>query len=325
MVFPLIKTIKGKKYNYLVHTLKENGQTKKITKYVGSGHLSKEKIKNLIEEHKLFFENQIELLKQQIEIRKYKSEFLTEKQVKWIQELRDNYVLYFEPFSQIEQSGYDDYFKVKYIYNSTNIEGNTLTMSETGLIVKDGITPSGKSLKEVKEVINLKKCIEYRKNYSGDVTEDFIKKLNEIILNNLNEEGGEYKKRPNYISGTDFKPSPPVITPLEMRGLMNWYNEEKSKRHILELACIFHQKFVMIHPFPDGNGRVVRELFNFILSRKKFPEIIFPVKLRKEYFDTLEKGDEGDFKPLIEFSLKILKEQYKDIFSEARGLDNWMP
>ena len=114
------------------------------------------------------------------------------------------------------------------------------------------------------------------------------------------------------------------MVPLEMQGLIKWYNEEKKKRHILELACIFHQKFVMIHPFPDGNGRTVRELFNFILSRKRFPEIIFQVKQRKEYFDALERGDHGDFKPLIEFSFKVLKEEYKEIFNQTRGLDNWL-
>lgn len=82
---------------------------------------------------------------------------------------------YFEPFSEIEKKNYDDYFKVKYIYNSASIEGNTLTMGETGLILKEGIMPTGKSVKEVKEVINLKNCIDFRRNYKGDITEDFIK------------------------------------------------------------------------------------------------------------------------------------------------------
>ncbi len=324
MVYHVVKEVKGKKYNYLIHTFKDSGKTKKITKYIGPGKLPKEKIKKLMEESKIHFETQIILLKQNLAINTYKAEFLTPEKVKWVQELQNQYISYFEPFSEIEKKNYDDYFKVKYIYNSASIEGNTLTMGETGLILKEGIMPTGKSVREVKEIINLKNCIDFRRDYKGDVTEDFIKKLNKTILEGINNGGGEYKKNPNYISGTDFEPTLPMMVPLEMQGLIKWYNEEKKKRHILELACIFHQKFVMIHPFPDGNGRTVRELFNFILSRKRFPEIIFQVKQRKEYFDALERGDHGDFKPLIEFSFKVLKEEYKEIFNQTRGLDNWL-
>ena len=254
----------------------------------------------------------------------YKSEFLTEDQVKWIQKLRDHYITYFEPFSELEKENYEEYFKVRYIYNSASIEGNTLTLGETGLVIKEGLVPEGKSAKEVAEVVNLKNCIEFRKDYKGDITEEFIKDLNKLILGGLNQDAGEYKKRQNYISGTEHTPTPPSITPLEIKGLVKWYNQEKKKRHILELACIFHQKFVMIHPFVDGNGRVSRELFNFILSKKRFPEIIFPVKFRKDYFDALEIGNKGIYKPFIDFALQHLKQQYKGTFENLIGLDNWM-
>jgi len=325
MVYHITKTIKTKKYNYLIHTVKdEQGKFKKISKYVCPGKISKRKLIELINENKPFFDKKIELLKGKIALIRYKADFLTEEQVKWVQKLREHYITYFEAFSDLEKKNYEDYFNVRYIYNSTNIEGNTLTLGETGMVIKEGLVPQGKSVKDVNEATNLKKCMEFRKQYPGDVTEDFIKDLNKIILEGLNPESGEYKKRQNYIAGTEFSPTPPLITPLEMRELIKWYNKEKKEKHILELACLFHQKFVMIHPFVDGNGRVARELFNFILSKKKFPELIFPVKLRKEYFDALEQGDQGNFKPLVEFCFKILKQQYKDIAKDIIGLDNWM-
>jgi Fic family protein len=324
MVHHVIKTIKNKKYNYLVHTIKEDGKFKKISKYLGPGKIPKNKINELIKEYKPFFEERIKLLKGQIALTKYKSNFLTEEQIKWVQRLRDHYITYFEPFSDLEKENYEEYFNVRYVYNSTSIEGNTLTLGETGLVIKEGLVPEGKSAKEVAEVINLKNCMEFRKDYQGDINEEFIRELNRMILAGLSNEAGKYKERQNYIVGTEFIPSPPLTTPLEIKGLVNWYNKEKKKRHILDLACIFHQKFVMIHPFVDGNGRTARELFNFILAKKRFPELIFPVKDRKNYFNMLEEGNKKKYGPFIDFSFKHLKEQYKNIFKNLAGLENWM-
>ena len=150
------------------------------------------------------------------------------------------------------------YFDVELTYNSNAIEGNTLTITETKVILEDGITiGKGKSLREHLEVINHKEAIDYvedivRKNI--DISERVIKDIHYIILKSINNENaGKYRSINVLISGSSHRPIEHLLVNEKMKELVNWYDENKDKLHPIELAAEFHFRFVYIHPFIDDH------------------------------------------------------------------------
>lgn len=200
------------------------------------------------------------------------------------------------------------YFDVELTYNSNAIEGNTLTITETKVILEDGITiGKGKSLREHLEVINHKEAIDYvedivRKNI--DISERVIKDIHYIILKSINNENaGKYRSINVLISGSSHRPIEHLLVNEKMKELVNWYDENKDKLHPIELAAEFHFRFVYIHPFIDGNGRTARLLMNLILMRNGYPIAVIKNENRSEYMNALEKesstGDLRDFIKIV--------------------------
>lgn len=187
------------------------------------------------------------------------------------------------------------YFDVELTYNSNAIEGNTLTITETKVILEDGLTiGKGKSFREHLEVINHKEAIEYvddviTKNI--DISERVIKDLHHIILKSIdNKNAGEYRKSNVLISGSEHRPPEHFLVEERMRELVRWYKENKDKEHPIKLAAEFHLKFVYIHPFIDVNGRTSRLLMNLILMRNGYPVTVIKNENREEYMKALEKA-----------------------------------
>ena len=319
-----LKTISGRRYNYIESTLRVGSRVHTISKYIGRGKISKGRINELIENHLPYFktrEKQLQLYSKKI---KYPNIILTEKQRDYIDTLKDEYIAHKEAFSDIQKRNYEKTFLTKYVHNTTSIEGNTLTLGETDLLINKGIAPDGKKAQEIKEVTNMVNCIEYRKNQLADISMPFIKKINKILLNEIVETGGTFKKVQNYITGSDLITTPPLLVNNEIKELIKWYNDYKNSRHIIEVACIFHQRFVMIHPFDDGNGRTARELVNFILEKRGFPSVIYKSKNVGKYYTALELGNQGDNKPLIELTLYDIKLDYGHMLDKEIILDNWV-
>lgn len=187
------------------------------------------------------------------------------------------------------------YFDVELTYNSNAIEGNTLTITETKVILEDGLTiGKGKSLREHLEVINHKEAIDYvddiiTKNI--DISERVIKDLHYIILKSIdNKNAGEYRKSNVLISGSAHRPPEHFLVDENMKDLILWYKENKDKVHPIKLAAEFHFKFVYIHPFIDGNGRSARLLMNLILMMNGYPVTVIKIENRDEYMKALEKA-----------------------------------
>lgn len=213
------------------------------------------------------------------------------------------------PFSKFAIDSLKKYYDVELTYNSNAIEGNTLTITETKVVLEDGITiGKGKTLKEHLEVINHKEAIDYiedivRKDI--DINETVIKNLHYIILKSINNENaGVYRNVNVLISGSEHRPPENFLVEEQMRELICWYNENKSKLHPIELAAIFHHKYTYIHPFIDGNGRSGRLLTNLILMRNGYPICVIKIEDRDEYMNALEKAsvieDYSDFMKVIE-------------------------
>ncbi|MFD2409063.1 Fic family protein [Paenibacillus rhizoplanae] len=214
-------------------------------------------------------------------------------------------------------------FELEYTHNSTAIEGNTLTLLETKVVLEDGISVGGKMLREIYEVINHNKAYQYIKSCINDekpLNEGIIKDIHALLTENIMV-GGVYRNVEVYISGAAH--TPPV--PNEMyQQVKNFYADlaEKNNIDIIELAAWTHAEFVRIHPFADGNGRTSRLIMNYQLLANGYLPISIAKETRLEYFNALEAyAVRRDLKPFADM-IALLEEQQLDRYLgmiERRG------
>lgn len=194
---------------------------------------------------------------------------------------------------------------IKWTYNSNAIEGNTFNLIETKVLLEDGITIGGKSLKEHLEIIGHAEAIYYVEELiinKANLTEKEIKIIHSLVTKGIeNVKSGQYRDIPVFIQGAKHIPPQPFLVSPQMESLLKWYSEEKDM-HPIEKASILHGEFVKIHPFIDGNGRTARLLLNFELMKNEYPPIIIEKEDRYKYYESLEKGSiSGKWKEFIEF------------------------
>ena len=192
--------------------------------------------------------------------------------------------------------------QIEYIYNSNAIEGNTLKLRETQLILEEGITIQGKSLREHLEVRNHPKAIDYIERLTDRrLMLQNILDLHQIITKEIENDAGRFRTTEVRIAGADITPPPAYEVPQLIEELADWHNRNPDELRPIELAAILHHRFVSIHPFHDGNGRVARLLMNQTLIRNGYP--ITPVLNvdRKKYYETLKQADNGNAAAFVNF------------------------
>ncbi|MBU3912571.1 MAG: Fic family protein [Nanoarchaeota archaeon] len=293
MPYTEIKEKNGKKYYYRVKSIRKGEKVNKERVYLGV-NLDKKQIS----------EKEIEADKELL----YLNNILTDKEIKELDKIQQEYL------KQPKENFLNRYevFTSDFTYNSTAIEGNTLTLQETAQLLFEGITPR-KSLREINEIINHKLAFDYLLKYGGDLTKDFICELHklavkETLKEELKTQIGCFRNVQVYIRGTDWLPPKPKEVPKEIKSLLFWYSSNKEKLHPLVLTAYFHAAFETIHPFIDGNGRVGRLIMNFILHKNKYPMINIPNTIKHRYYDALESAQiKGDLMPLIKLLFEILK------------------
>lgn len=192
---------------------------------------------------------------------------------------------------------------VNFTYNSNAIEGNTLTISETKVVL-EGITVGGKTMKEHLEVINHKEAILYLEDLvqsENVLTERMIKNIHSLVLKNIDDQNaGQYRKENVLISGATHRPPAHYLVNEQMEHLLKQYNNEWQNKHAIERASLLHGEFVKVHPFIDGNGRTSRLLMNFELMKAGYPPTIIEAKHRIEYYDALDHAHvTGDYDSFI--------------------------
>ncbi len=209
------------------------------------------------------------------------------------------------PFSKSSLRRLKENFDVESTYNSNAIEGNTLTKGETRLVIEEGITIGGKSIREHFEAINHKKAIDFIESIVKEkkpVTKDIICKINDLILTDIeDDEKGAYRLRKVQIEGASFVPAMPRLVPKLMEEFLRWLNENKNRIDIVDYAALVHEKFTFIHPFIDGNGRCARLLVNLLLMQQGFPPIVILKAERKKYIRTLEQAHKENYAPFVSF------------------------
>jgi Fic family protein len=195
--------------------------------------------------------------------------------------------------------------EIEMAYNSNAIEGSTLTLNETKLILEEGITIGGKSLKEHLEVINHKKALNFIEGFTksdNKVNENMILKIHEIILKEISDTwAGRYREGNVRVLGAMFKPAKPYEIRKKMKDLISYINKNPDKLNIIELSAVAHHKLVVIHPFVDGNGRTARLINNLLLMQEGYPLMIVLMNDRKKYYSNLKAADKGDLEPFVNF------------------------
>jgi Fic family protein len=209
------------------------------------------------------------------------------------------------PLSASSVRKLNEQFTLEWIYNSNAIEGNTLSLRETEMVLARGLTIGNKSLKEHFEAINHKEGIAFLERFiqkKKNLDEDFIKDIHRIILKNIDdEEAGNYRRTNVRIVGAVHIPPNPLKIQKLINEFLDWYHQNEYLMPIPELAAWVHYKFVHIHPFVDGNGRTTRLLMNLVLMQKGYPPAVILNVDRKKYYRVLREADLDHPKEFIDF------------------------
>jgi len=207
----------------------------------------------------------------------------------------------------------------RYVNGSTGIEGNTLTLQETRLLLQDDIVPEGRSLREINEVQNFRAVRDFRERHRGKITVATIRKVHSLVMANIDGSAGTFRRTDDIgIVGRDLLLTPSVLIEEELSAALEEYHRSLEQgMHPFFAAVIFHHRFESIHPFTDGNGRVGREVFNMMLSANGFPRVPFLSGERERYLRALLKGDDGDAKGMIDLFMRIMLDQRRDVNIET--------
>lgn len=235
-----------------------------------------------------------------------------------------------QPLSEETQKKLDQKFRLEFNFNSNHLEGNTLTYGETKLLLIFDQVKSNHEMRELEEMKAHDVALAMIKQEAADkdkpLTERFIRELNETILfrdfwkDAITPDGqstrrkikvGQYKEYPNSViqsNGEVFEYASPQETPILMGELVDWYNSEVEKGELtaIQLAALLHYRYIRIHPFDDGNGRIARLLVNYVLFRYDLPPVIIKTDDKKNYLRALQQADSGDLAAFVDYMINQL-------------------
>ncbi|MBR5028446.1 MAG: Fic family protein [Bacteroidales bacterium] len=220
-----------------------------------------------------------------------------------------------QPLSEDDRNRLSRRFTIDFNYNSNHIEGNTLTYGQTEILLLFGKVIGEADVKDVQDMaasnVALRMASEEANFRDIPLTQNFIRTLHKTLLRedytvyrnlpggvqtSYTVHAGQYKTRPNSVItryGDRFEYASPEETPSLMTDLVDWYNDEeqKGKLHPVELAILFHYRYIRLHPFEDGNGRIARLMMNYILSRHNLPMIVVRSRFKQYYLEALHQAD----------------------------------
>lgn len=301
-----IETLKrGKKeYYYLTKNIRISlNKWKKIRIFIGVKKPSKNKLAKLTKQ----LEDKARPF-----IKKSRYLFLSEHDAETLQDLKEGFKKWLKHMpSSIRNKLYED-FVIRFTYHTNAIEGNRLTLRQTALILKDKIIPSGVRAQDYNEAVNGKECLDFLKQYKGELNSTFLEKVNKILTKNTDVVyGGRIRFFNVQIHGSKHIPPKHQNVKRHLLNLYKWYNTNRNKIHPFELAAIVHAKIAWIHPFEDGNGRTARAVMNYILMKKGYPMFFIPYEKREKYYLALEKADKGNYKEYISDVISLIIDQIR--------------
>lgn len=283
------RKIRKEEYYYLEHSFKLNGKVKKKELYLG---------KNIPKN-----------------IDKLKSDFLNEiyyeKWFKQLDKIKKKFSKEFSQMPRVAREKYIENFMIKFTYNSNRIEGSKITLRETARLLEDGVTPVNKPLNDVKEAESHKDVFFHMLKYKKELNFEEVLYWHKLLFSESEKEiAGIIRKHSVAVAGSKAQFPYPAELDFLLREFFKWYNENKNKIHPVKLAALVHLKFVSVHPFSDGNGRISRLMMNFVLNKHKFPMLDISYSNRANYYTALERSQ---VKHLDDIFLKhIIKRYLKD-------------
>ncbi len=221
----------------------------------------------------------------------------------------------FRPLEENARTQLKEFYRIGLTYSSNAIEGNSLTETETKIVIEDGITIGGKSIKDHLEAIGHSEAYDllYKLAKNGEITEYHIKELHRLFYHQIDpDNAGVYRKLKVFISGSDVVLPPPDKLDGLMGKLVDRLPKQKQDNHPVIYAALLHKEFVAIHPFLDGNGRTARLLMNLSLLQAGYPITIIPPGLREEYISSLRKTNRGEDKDFILLIENMVYESQKE-------------
>ncbi|MCB9034528.1 MAG: Fic family protein [Chitinophagales bacterium] len=207
----------------------------------------------------------------------------------------------YRPIPSYQLNAIKESLNLEWVYNSNSIEGNTLTLQETKLILEEGFTIKGKSLREHFEAVNHQEAIDFVESLISDkyilkVTD--IMEIHALVLQKIEKEfAGRFRTGGVRIAGANYLPPNALKVNAFIDDLIAWYNESNINNIVKN--AIFHHRFVWIHPFFDGNGRTVRLITNLLLMQVGFPPAIILRNDRKKYYAALNQANKGNYSKLL--------------------------
>ncbi|MFH1100623.1 MAG: Fic family protein [Methanobacteriota archaeon] len=283
------KTVNGNTYYYLQHSFRKNGKVEKKEKYLGTTlpkNINKIKEEFQKEYYQETWFNRFDTIKEQV-----------------IKEKRS-----VPPSIETKET---ERFATSFTYNTNRIEGSTITLRETADLLERGISPSQRPLEDIKETEAHREVFYDMLNYNKEITLSTVLYWHKQLFQDTKPDAaGKIRTYQVGISGSTFLPPYPVELDLLSKDFFTWYHQNKKKIHPVHLAGLVHLKFVTIHPFGDGNGRISRLLMNYVLRKNGYPMLIIPYSQRMSYYTALErsqlKKDENAF--ILWFFKRYLKE-----------------
>ncbi|MFH1751828.1 MAG: Fic family protein [archaeon] len=330
MVYIYKKTVGEKNYYYL--RASKRGKGKVVSKdiaYLGNSVREARKALNNLQKHKKDIEKahrKINLFLdanhflEQVKTRKLKKDEFLDEALFEVEACKMHYNNVFKKQDELTKKEMLKNFVIDFAFNTTSIEGNTISLKEARNLLEEGLTPKGKTLREIYDLQNTEKVFNSL-NLKKELSYKLITGIHSELMQNIDSRTG-YRTRDVIVTRSRFKSSPFYLVKIDMELLLKWVKKNTKKLHPFVLATVFHHKFEKIHPFMDGNGRTGRILLNFILMKNNYPPLITQKKYRQEYLDSMNKADKSlplearkeHYNELIKFTAEELKEGYWNNF-----------
>lgn len=331
MVYIYKKIIGKKPYYYLRASVKKGKKTiVKDLSYLGSSLDDVKKNLNKLPEHKEKIRKAYRTINNFLESNRYlekarklklrKDSFLGEKLLE-AEACKLHFTGNFQKQNNLTKKEVYMNFLIEFAFNTTSIEGNTITLEQARNLLENGLTPKGKTLREIYDLQNTERVFFKILDLNKEISHEFISDIHKGLMQNIDNRLG-YRKTDVRVFRAKFKSTPAEYVKADMNLLLKWYKKNKDKLHPLVLAALFHHKFEKIHPFMDGNGRTGRILLNYLLIRENYPPLIIRNKFRSKYLDSLDQADKSfipensqeNYSNLVQFVADEMISSYWNIF-----------
>lgn len=313
------RSLKKSKTYYLKKPIRINDRVYSIRNNIGKEKPTQEEEKTLVQTPNLTLE--IKALKKRLELctNYYKPKYLDSSEIQRLEKTK-HWTHFFELFlTESELQYFEETRRINYIHGTTAIEGNTFSLQQVDELLNRQVIPSSKSLREINEVQNYVSVENYVSEYSGKISIKFIRKLHELIMDNLDfQSAGRFRRIDSIgIIGVELAVSLAILIESELERIINrYYMNIQNGSHPFEEAVVFHYFFEAIHPFTDGNGRVGREVLNYLLKQSGFPQITVSKSDREKYINALQQGNIELYKHMLIAFIELLEDKRAKLFEE---------